>query len=180
VRAQWRCPSHRARRQEHDADGLHQAAADTNNARWGTDYLNRLATAKSNMYENTPEETKYIYRDLDSQGQQLHGKNLYVITFRKGLEPPVKGFWSLTLYNAEHFFEPNDLNRYSLGTTNKSLQRNADGSLTLYVGAKSPGQDKEANWLPAPDDKFSLYIRCYGAERAVIDGTWKAPHVTVA
>jgi hypothetical protein len=151
----------------------------TNNAKWGTDYLNRLATAKSNMYENTPEETKYIYRDFDSEGHQLHGQNLYSITFAKGQEPPVKGFWSLTLYNAEHFFEPNELNRYSLGTKNKSLQRNNDGSLTLYVGARSPGSGKESNWLPAPNDRFSLYIRCYWPDRAVLDGTWKAPQVNV-
>ena len=52
-----------------------------------------------------------------------------------------------TLYNGEHFFHPNDLKRYSLGTKNKSLKRNDDGSLTLYAGAKSPGKDKESNWL---------------------------------
>ena len=45
-----------------------------NNAQWGTDYLNRTATAKSNMYDNRPSETKYIYRDLDSDGRQLEGK----------------------------------------------------------------------------------------------------------
>ena len=39
-----------------------------NNAQWGTDYLNRTATAKANICENRPDETKYLYRDLDSQG----------------------------------------------------------------------------------------------------------------
>ena len=73
--------------------------------------------------------------------------------------PPVKGFWSLTLYNDVHLFNPNPLKRYSLGTKNKNLKYNADGSLTLYAGAKSPGKDKESNWLPAPDGTFSLYIR---------------------
>src|SRR4029078_10457885 len=52
-----------------------------NQAQWGTHYLNRTATAKSNMYDNRPEETKYIYRDDDSQGQQLDGSNLYTVTF---------------------------------------------------------------------------------------------------
>jgi len=148
-----------------------------NNAQWGTDYLNRTATAKSNMYDNLPEETKYIYRDDDSQGQQLEGSNLYTITFAKGQLPPVKGFWSLTLYNDEHLFSPNPLNRYSLGTKNKNLKYNADGSLTLYAGATSPGADKESNWLPAPQGTFSLYIRCYWAEQAVLDGTWMPPQV---
>src|SRR6476659_6182544 len=59
-----------------------------NNAQWGTDYLNRTATAMSNMYDNRPEETKYIYRDDDSQGQKMDGRNLYTVTFPKGGTPP--------------------------------------------------------------------------------------------
>ena len=148
-----------------------------NNAQWGTDYLNRTATAKSNMYDNKPDETKYIYRDLDRDGQQLHGKNLYSVTFPKGQTPPVKGFWSLTLYNEQHVFHPNRLNRYSLGTKNKSLKYQPDGSLTLYFGAISPGTDKETNWVPAPEGAFSLYLRAYWAEQGILDGTWVPPNV---
>jgi hypothetical protein len=148
-----------------------------NNAQWGTDYLNRTATAKSNMYENRPAETKYIFRDNDSQGEQLDGRYLYTLTFLQGQRPHVLGFWSLTLYNADHFFHPNTLNRYSLGTKNKTLQDNPDGSLTLYVGANSPGKDKETNWLPAPSGAFSLYLRCYWPEASVLDGTWVPPNV---
>jgi hypothetical protein len=146
-----------------------------NNAKWGTDYLNRTGTARSNMYDNRPEETKYIYTDNDSKGQQLHGQNNYTVSFPKGQLPPVKGFWSLTLYNAEHFFNNNPLGRYSLGTKNKNLKFNADGSLTLYASAKSPGKDKESNWLPAPNGTFSLYIRAYWADKAILDGTWQPP-----
>jgi hypothetical protein len=148
-----------------------------NNAQWGSDYFSRAATARSNMYDNRPNETKYIYRDFDSAGKQLTGKNSYTLTFAKGQTPPVKGFWSLTLYNDKHFFEPNTLNRFSLGTKNKTLQYNPDGSLTLYSGAKSPGKDKESNWLPAPNGTFSLYIRAYWAEQSILDGTWMPPQV---
>ena len=148
-----------------------------NNAKWGTDYLNRTGTAKSNMFDNRPEETKYIYRDNDSKDQQLDGNNLYTITFAKGKTPPVHGFWSLTLYNDQHLFNPNPLGRYSLGTKSKTLKYNTDGSLTIYASAKSPGADKESNWLPAPAGTFSLYIRCYWAERAVLEGTWMPPQV---
>ena len=150
-----------------------------NNAEWGTDYLNRTATAKSNMFDNRPEETKYIYRDDDSQGRQLDGRNGYTITFPKGQTPPVNGFWSLTLYNDVHLFNPNSLRRYSLGTKNKTLKYNADGSLTLYAGARSPGADKESNWLPAPEGTFSLYIRAYWAGQAILDGAWPPPAVTM-
>lgn len=148
-----------------------------NNAEWGTDYLNRAATARSNMYDNRPNETKYIYTDNDNQGQQLNGKHTYTVTFAKGQVPPVKGFWSLTLYDQYHFFHPNALNRASLGTKNKNLKYNADGSLTLYAGAKSPGTDKESNWLPAPDGPFSLYIRAYWPDQAILDGTWTPPAI---
>jgi hypothetical protein len=40
-----------------------------------------------------------------------------------------------------------------------------------------PGKDKESNWLPAPSGTFSLYIRAYCAETAIIDGTWQPPTV---
>jgi Protein of unknown function (DUF1214) len=53
--------------------------------------------------------------------------------------PPVNGFWSLTLYHKEHLFEPNALNRFSLGTKSKSLKFNPDGSLTLYYQHQSLG-----------------------------------------
>jgi hypothetical protein len=149
-----------------------------NNAQWGTDYILRTATAKSNMYDNKPNETKYIYRDFDSKGEQLHGKNNYTVTFAKGQEPPVKGFWSMTLYNEHHLFSPNSLGRYSLGTKSKSfLKYNADGSLTLYFGTKSPGKDKETNWVPAPNGNFSLYIRAYWADKSILEGTWMPPQV---
>lgn len=46
----------------------------------------------------------------------------YAITFPAGQEPPVNGFWSLTLYNDKHLFHANDLKRYSLGTKNKNLK----------------------------------------------------------
>jgi hypothetical protein len=149
----------------------------TNNAQWGFDYYNRTSTARSNMFDNKPNETQYFYTDFDSTGQALEGKSSYSVTFPKGEVPPVEGFWSLTLYNDKHLFHANDLRRYSLGTKNKTLQFNADGSLTLYAGANSPGADKESNWLPAPDGPFSLYIRAYWGKKAILDGSWMPPAI---
>jgi len=147
------------------------------NAEWGRDYYNRTMTSKSNMFDNRPTETQYFYTDLDSTEKQLSGSAGYEVTFAKGELPPVKGFWSLTLYDAEHFFAPNKLNRYSLGTKNQSLKYNEDGSLTLYIGSRSPGADKENNWLPAPAAKFSLYIRAYWGNEGITGGAWKPPMV---
>ncbi|WP_156545700.1 DUF1254 domain-containing protein [Cupriavidus sp. D384] len=147
----------------------------TNNAQTGFDYFDRTGTAKSNMFDNRPTETQYFYTDFDASGAALTGASSYEIVFPAGQEPPVNGFWSLTLYNDKHLFHPNTLKRYSLGTKNITLKRNADGSLTLYAGAKSPGAERESNWLPAPSGAFSLYIRAYWGKQPILDGSWKPP-----
>ena len=108
------------------------------------------------------------------------GKSSYEVTFPKGQLPPSKGFWSLTVYNPEHFFYPNALNRFALGTKNKTLKYNDDGSLTIYLGNKSPGKEKESNWLPAPAGNFSIWIRSYWPDQAILDGTWKPPVIVKA
>jgi hypothetical protein len=148
-----------------------------NGAEFGVDYLTRASCAKANIFVNKPNETRYFYQDLDSSGTRLNGANKYTVTFAKGELPPVKGFWSLTLYNQHHFFAPNELKRYSLGTKNKDLQANPDGSLTLYVQSTPPSADKMNNWLPAPRESFSLYVRCYWPEDAVMNDTWTPPAV---
>ncbi|WJF90514.1 DUF1254 domain-containing protein [Paraburkholderia bonniea] len=150
----------------------------TNGARFGTDYFTRTAVARSNIFVNQPQETKYFYLDADAARQKLNGSHAYTVTFAKGQLPPVKGFWSLTLYNQHHFFAPNELKRYSLGTKNKDLKYNADGSLTLYVQSTAPAADKRSNWLPAPaGEAFSLYIRAYWPQAATLDGSWTPPPV---
>lgn len=148
-----------------------------NNAQYGLDYFNRTATAKSNMFENRPPETQYFYTDNDSTGARLSGNHTYRVTFPPGQEPPVRGFWSMTLYNDEHLFHPNDLERFSLGTKNENLARNPDGSLTLYAGDRSPGPEFESNWLPAPSGPFSLYLRAYWGAQPILDGTWQPPAI---
>ncbi|QOG04440.1 DUF1254 domain-containing protein [Flavobacterium sp. MDT1-60] len=148
-----------------------------NCAAFGTDYFTRTAIAKSNILVNAGAETKYFYQDLDSQGARLSGTKQYTVTFAKDKMPPVDGFWSLTLYDEHHFFSPNPLKRYSLGTKNKDLKYNTDGSLTLYVQNSEPKGTKKANWLPAPKGIFCLYFRCYGPQEKTIKNEWTPPAV---
>jgi len=147
-----------------------------NNGAFGTDYIHRTGAVKADPYDNKRNETMYFYTDNDTKLQQLVGTSSYAVTFAKGQLPPVKGFWSLTMYDPEHYFAPNALKRYALGTkNNKTLKTNADGSLTIYLGNKSPGKDKESNWLPAPAGPFSIWLRTYWPDQAILDGTWKPP-----
>jgi hypothetical protein len=150
----------------------------SNNAAFGTDYFARTAVAKSNILVNAPPETKYLYQDLDAAGGRLNGANRYTVTFAKDQTPPVDGFWSLTLYDARHFFVPNEIRRYSLGTKNKMLKYNPDGSLTIYVQADPPPEQQLTNWLPSPNDAdFSLFVRAYWPKIPVIEGSWSPPAV---
>ncbi len=149
-----------------------------NGAEFGTDYLSRVAMAKSNIFINLGNETSYFYQDMDSQGVRLNGKDgNYTITFEKGKFPPVKGFWSLTVYNNAHLFYDNPQKVFSKGTKNKDLKYNPDGSLTLYVQHTSPGKDKESNWVPAPADVFSVYLRAYWPDEDVLTLRWTPPAV---
>ena len=100
----------------------HHWSTISNEAAFGTDYFTRTAAAKSNILVNSPNETKYFYQDLDASGARLNGANRYTVTFAKDQTPPVNGFWSLTLYNEHHFFAPNEIKRYSLGTKNKDAE----------------------------------------------------------
>jgi hypothetical protein len=149
----------------------------SNGAQFGVDYLTRTSCAKANIFVNKPNETKYFYQDLDSADVRLNGSNKYTVTFAKDQLPPVKGFWSLTLYNKEHFFVPNQLNRYSLGTKNKNLKYNDDGSLTIYLQSTPPEEGKIENWLPSPKEVFSVYIRCYWPDEGVLNDDWNPPAV---
>ena len=147
-------------------------------AQFGTNYLMRTAVGKSNIFVNTPNETTYFYQDLDAGGARLDGTQTYSIRFEAGGLPPVAGFWSLTVYNKHHFFHANDLDRFSLGTKNTNLTFADDGSLTLTVGGDAPTDPALlANWLPAPADAFSVYLRAYWPDEAILDGTWSPPAV---
>jgi hypothetical protein len=156
----------------------HNWSTISNESAFGTDYFTRTAVAKSNIFVNSPNETKYFYQDLDSSGARLSNANRYTVTFAKDGTPPVNGFWSLSIYNQHHFFIANPINRFSVGTKNKDLKLSEDGSLTIYVQAEAPADAvQRANWLPAPKGDFSLYVRAYWPKAAVTDGSWTPPAV---
>jgi hypothetical protein len=157
----------------------HNWSTISNESAFGTDYFTRTAVAKSNILVNSPNETKYFYQDLDAAGARLNNSNRYTMTFAKDGTPPVNGFWSLSIYNEHHFFVANAINRFSVGTKNKDLEPNPDGSLTIYVQAETPTDPvQRSNWLPAPAGDFSLYVRAYWPKAEILDGSWTPPPVT--
>jgi hypothetical protein len=154
-----------------------------NGGAFGLDYTTRTAVAKSNVFVNRHAETKYFYLDLDAQGTRLHGSREYEITFDSSALPPAKGFWSLTVYDDKHVLPEGTGGRVSLGSRDRSLVFNPDGSLTISIGhdggTKGSGKNIKAsstrNRLSAPAGDLSLYLRIYWPERRALDGTWTPP-----
>jgi hypothetical protein len=144
---------------------------------YGTDYLNRAFITAIGLGANRIQDAVYPTSLKDADGKAYDGANKYVIHIPKGQLPPVRGFWSVTMYDANYFFVANPINRYSI-SARQNLKANPDGSIDLYVQNQSPGADKESNWLPAPKDKFILMLRMYWPNEkppSIINGTWKPP-----
>ena len=149
---------------------------------YGIDYLDRAFITAIGLGANRTQDAVYPTSEVDAEGKPYSGGSKYIMHFDKGKLPPVNGFWSLTMYNAEYFFVDNPLNRYTLSARNK-LKKNADGSVDLCVQNENPGKDKESNWLPAPADKFVLMLRLYWPKESppsLLDGTWTIPGVKQA
>lgn len=151
----------------------------TKTGTYGTDYLQRAFITAFGLGANRPEDAVYPTSEVDGDGKPYDGANDYVMHFEKGQTPPAEAFWSLTMYDGDFFFVANPLNRYTL-SSRFSFHYNPDWSLDFYIQHKSPGKDKESNWLPAPEGKFILMLRLYWPREtkpSILNGTWTIPPV---
>ena len=147
---------------------------------YGSDYMHRAGVAFGGLGANKPVDAVYPSAFVDADGNPFDSSNNYVLHFDKGETPPSRAFWSVTLYNQDQFFAKNAIDRYTLGS-NDPLKKNPDGSIDIYIQRESPGKGKEANWLPAPESgHFSLTMRLYWPELAVLSGAWSPPAVELA
>jgi hypothetical protein len=150
------------------------------------DWLKRAAAAKGGIYGNDAVEAVYPMAKTLADGEVLDGsKHEYTLTFPAGQTPPVNAFWSVTMYDGKtQLLIENPINRYLINSPMlPGMKTNADGSLTLYVQNKSPGADKEANWLPAPNGPVYLVMRLYWPKTEAPSvlppggGTWQPPGI---
>ncbi|HEY5831938.1 MAG TPA: DUF1254 domain-containing protein [Hyphomicrobiaceae bacterium] len=162
-----------------DVKDINGWAFTTKTGLYGTDYLMRALVTAIGLGANRPQDAVYPTSQKDAHGKAYDGANKYVIHFNKGELPPAQGFWSITMYDGQYFFVANQLNRYSI-STRQNLKPNPDGSVDIYIQKDSPGPDREANWLPAPEGKFILMLRMYWPDEidpSIIDGSWNPPPV---
>src|SRR5438094_7411639 len=148
------------------------------------DWIKRAAAAKGGIYGNDAVEAMYPMTKRLADGEPLDGsKHNYTLTFAAGQFPPVNAFWSVTMYDGKtQLLIKNPISRYLINSPMlPDMKQNADGSLTLYIQKDCPGADKEANWLPAPNDLIYLVMRLYWPKTeppSILppgEGTWKPP-----
>jgi hypothetical protein len=140
-------------------------------------YLYRMAGAVYGIYGNSQQEAMYPSYAVDADGKKLNGVNRYTIRFTPDQLPPVNAFWSMTMYDfPAQLMVANPLNRYLLNSPMiPQFKKDADGGFTLYFQKKSPGADKETNWLPAPEGPFLVVMRLYWPKPEALEGKWTAP-----
>ena len=148
-----------------------------NIARFGRDYPTRAFVTEIGLGANTAEKALYPNTSVDSRGRRLHGRHAYELRFARGQTPPVRAFWSLTLYDDQLLFFDNPLDRYALGDRSPGLRRDRDGGLTIRVSHAAPPVGRRGNWLPAPAGPFALYLRLYEPRPVAVSGAWRPPAV---
>ena len=145
-------------------------------------YLYRMAAAALGIFGNSQPEAMYPRYGSDSDGQPLDGANRYTLRFAPGNLPPVNAFWSMTMYEMPaSLLTANPIDRYLLNSPMlPQFHLDADGGITFHIQHQSPGADKEANWLPAPEGEFVVFMRLYWPKTEALEGTWNPPPIMKA
>jgi hypothetical protein len=94
------------------------------------------------------------------------GKSVYRLNVK---DVPVDGFWSVSVYNAKGYFEPNPQNAYTLN--NITATPSADGSIDIQFGGCDGGSQ---NCLPTPPG-WNYLVRLYRPRPEILDGSWTFP-----
>jgi len=113
----------------------------------------------------------YMISIKDKAGKGFDGAK----TYRLHVPPnvPVEQYWSLTAYDRETHALIKNMNRASRASNVAEVQKNSDGSVDIYVGAKAPA-GKDSNWIPTDAARgFELMVRLYAPTKAFFEKQWK-------
>jgi hypothetical protein len=109
-----------------------------------------------------PQNTAFY---VGAEPKQNDGKTVYRLTLK---DVPVDGFWSVSVYNKDGYFEKNARDVYSMN--NVIAKPNADGSVTIQFG----GDERALNCIPIMPG-WNYLVRMYRPRNEILDGTWKFP-----
>ncbi|MFJ4542367.1 DUF1254 domain-containing protein [Pseudomonas sp. NPDC088885] len=118
--------------------------------------------------------TQYLMAMADKNGKPLETGKTYKLDVPAQM--PVKQFWALTVYNRDTMsFIYSETNRTTLSSYDlDAMKKNADGSVTIYIGSKAPS-GLESNWIPTAGKRPLPAMRFYGGTEALNDKSFKLP-----
>lgn len=144
---------------------------------FGKDYTYRAHVSLIGLGALERAEAIYATCVTDADGERLDGARTYRLHIPPAM--PVDAFWSLSMYefapDGRRFFTDNAIGRYTIGDRTPGLQVNADGSIDLWLQHARPEPAREANWLPAPAGRFSLTLRYYHPQQALLSRRFVQP-----
>lgn len=155
----------------------------TNIGAWGSDYVDRSAITEFIQYGNGHSTAVYYQAFNDVNGNPLDASTSpgYILTFPADQIPQARRFWSVTAYIPQSItLVDNSANKYVVGSYTPGLQKNGDGSISIYMFPQLPQGVAMANWLPVPQGPFNVMLRVYGPEGSVADGAYVPPGVDPA
>ncbi|MFN8947042.1 MAG: DUF1254 domain-containing protein [Alphaproteobacteria bacterium] len=148
---------------------------------FGTDYLYRASIAHWGLGALPVHEAMYMRGVTQGGARSFNGEAVHVLRFGPGQTPPVRAFWSLSLYEVDAdgrlYFTANTPGRYAIGDRTPDLVAMADGGLEIWMSVSPPPAGRRTNWLPAPAGPFALVLRAYLPEPALRDGRYRLPPV---
>ncbi|MFG1378195.1 DUF1214 domain-containing protein [Xanthobacter autotrophicus] len=132
----------------------------------GEELRPHLASITSRASIHSPEGHRHPLR----RGRHPHAGEYKL----KVNDVPVGGFWSISVYNADGYFEPNDLNAYSLN--NVTAKKDKDCSIEVQFGGCT---ENSVNCLPIVQG-WNYMVRLYRPHKETLDGAWKFPAAMLA
>lgn len=135
---------------------------DSFGARGEVDPIRHLVSTATGWGGNPARHARYTGR----YPERNDGTTVHRLTVR---DVPVDGFWSLSVYNADGFFEKNDENAYSVNDL--TARRDDDGSVTIQFGG---ARGDAPNHLPIMPG-WNYVVRLYRPRAEILDGTWAFP-----
>jgi hypothetical protein len=126
------------------------------------DPVRRLVGAAAAWGGNPDKDATY----LNFTPARNDGKTIYKLSAK---DVPVDGFWSVSVYDAKGYYEPNAAGAYSLN--NVTAKKGADGTIEVQFGGC---EAKTANCLPITPG-WNYMVRLYRPRPEVLNGNWHFP-----
>jgi hypothetical protein len=126
------------------------------------DPIGHLIGAATGLSGNSEQDLIY----LNITPAQNDGTTVYRLHVN---DVPVRAFWSISIYNAQGYFEKNPYNAYTVSDI--TAKKNADGSIDVQFGACD---GKLANCLPITEG-WKYVVRLYRPRSQILNGKWHFP-----